>query len=561
MDRSTSRVPVGRLVMKKFDVLPEKEHLLYVGINKVGSSSSTQIHISHRLVQKNHLEFDCNDAGVAAVRDVVQLPQDASITIVPTKVRQPSDDGKSMTEHDLRLNTWSELKSGARVKIGNLISLIYEPFDVKDLPVASLSRARSSSRGVQTSVDLGQQTSRSYGDRDVTRSYDHSRYSQKSRSTGPSENLAQETTASSSRVPGSQGEDEQRPVYEQHILRELGLEPGIHGEQEPQEYEHNVPDDELCTLSLCEMTESYLSYFNSYGEDDMDYDRSSRKGKGRATDSATDIETTPPRARVQVPFRMLPPELTQPSAYFLAQSIPEEELMASNAGGPNQEAKEEPNPNEEHEEAGEHDVANEAAGEEEGTNEEAGDKENINEEAEEEERTKESDKPLQIPKQSTKEDPSQASTSTSASASGPTLLSSQESSPRTSPKKASPKFVADGPDSENIEPSASRSQSVSPDKRSSKSMGPPVEDAPRQLRARTRASIVKLTKIDGNKDDATNSPNRRSDSSGVPTPLADPEATSVASEPLTPTQKRSRSRSTYQHDMSRPGGKIGRRRK
>ncbi|KAG0023256.1 hypothetical protein BGZ81_008184 [Podila clonocystis] len=537
MDRSTSRIPVGRLVMKKFDVLPEKEHLLYVGINKVGSSSSSQIHISHRLVQKNHLEFDCNDAGVAAVRDVVHLPHDASITIVPTKVRQPSDDGKSMTEHDLRLNTWSELKSGA-------------------------SRARSSSRAVQTSVDLGQQTSRSYGDRDVTRSYDHSRYSQKSRSTGPSENMAQETTASSSRVPGSQGEEEQRPVYEQHILRELGLEPGIHGEQEPQEYEHNVPDDELCTLSLCEMTESYLSYFNSYGEDDMDYDRSSQKGKGRATDNATDIETTPPRARVQVPFRMLPPELTRPSAFFLAQSIPEEEILASNAGGSNQEeVNEEPNPNEEHEEAGKHNVADEAAGEEEGTNEDAGDKENANEEAEEEEKTKESDKTLQISKQSTKEDPSQASTSTSASASGPTLLSSQESSPRTSPKKASPKFVTDGPDSENIEPSASRSQSVSPDKRLSKSMGPPVEDAPRQLRARTRASIVKLTKIDGNKDDRVNSPNRRSDSSGVPTPLADPEATSVASEPLTTTQKRSRSRSTYQHDMPRPGGKIGRRRK
>lgn len=43
--------------MKKFDVLPEKDHLLYVGLNKVGSSSSNQIHIAHRLVQKNHLEF------------------------------------------------------------------------------------------------------------------------------------------------------------------------------------------------------------------------------------------------------------------------------------------------------------------------------------------------------------------------------------------------------------------------------------------------------------------------------------------------------------------------
>lgn len=43
--------------MKKFDVLPEKEHLLYVGINKVGSASSNQIHIAHRLVQKHHLEF------------------------------------------------------------------------------------------------------------------------------------------------------------------------------------------------------------------------------------------------------------------------------------------------------------------------------------------------------------------------------------------------------------------------------------------------------------------------------------------------------------------------
>lgn len=181
---------------------------------------------------------------------------------------------------------------------------------------------------MQTSVDLGQQTIRSFGDRDVTRSYDHSRYSQKSRSTGPLENLAQETTASSSRVPSSQGEEDQRPVYERHILRELGLEPGIHGAQEPQEYEHNVPDDELCTLSLCEMTESYLSYFDSYnGEDDLDYDGSSRKGKGRATDSATDSETTPPRARVQVPFRMLPPELTRPSPYFLAQSIHEEELL------------------------------------------------------------------------------------------------------------------------------------------------------------------------------------------------------------------------------------------
>ncbi|KAF9301894.1 hypothetical protein BGZ74_006141 [Mortierella antarctica] len=456
-----------------------------------------------------------------------------------------------MTEHDLRLNTWSELKSGARVKIGNLISLIYEPFDVKDLPAAGLSRAGSSSR-VQTSVDLGQQTIRSFGDRDVTRSYDHSRYSQKSRSTGPLENLAQETTASSSRVPSSQGEEDQRPVYERHILRELGLEPGIHGAQEPQEYEHNVPDDELCTLSLCEMTESYLSYFDSYnGEDDMDYDGSSRKGKGRATDSATDSETTPPRARVQVPFRMLPPELTRPSPYFLAQSIHEEELLASNAGGSNQEeAKEEPDPTEEHEEAGENDGANEEAGEEEETNEEA-----------EEEGTKENDKTLQIPKQSTKEDPSQASSSTSVSASGPTLSSSQDSSPRTSPKKASPKFVADGPDSENIEPSASRSQSVSPDKRSSKPMGPPAEDAPRQLRARTRASVVKLTKIDGNKDDRTNNAGRRSDSSGAPTPLADPEATNVASEPLAPAQKRSRSRSTYQHDTSRPGGKIGRRRK
>ncbi|KAG0335647.1 hypothetical protein BG000_007359 [Podila horticola] len=506
MDRSTSRrVPVGRLVMKKFDVLPEKEHLLYVGINKVGSASSNQIHIAHRLVQKHHLEFDCNEAGVAAVRDVIQLPQDASITIVPTKVRQPSDDGKSMNEHDLRLNTWSELKPGARVKIGNLISLIYEPFDIKDLPVASLSRAGSSSRGVHTSADLGQQTIRSFGDRDVTRSYDHSRYSQKSRSTGPPENLAHETAASSSRVPSSQGEEEQRPAYERHILRELGLESGIHGEQEPQEYEHNVPDDELCTLSLCEMTESYLSYFDSYnGDDDLDYDRSSRKGKGRATDSATDSETTPPRGRIQVPFRMLPPELTQRSAFFLTQSIPEEEPLVSSAGGSNQEGKEEPDLNEEQDGAGEHDVANDEAGEEEGSNEEAADKENTNEEAEdEEEGTKESDKTLQVPKQSTKEDPSQASTSTAASASGPTLSSSQESSPRTSPKKSSPKFVADGPDSENIEPSVSRSQSVSPDKRSFKPMGPPVEDAPRQLRTRTRASAVKLTKIDGNKDDTT----------------------------------------------------------
>ncbi|KAG0093529.1 hypothetical protein BGZ92_005004 [Podila epicladia] len=457
-----------------------------------------------------------------------------------------------MTEHDLRLNTWSELKSGARVKIGNLISLIYEPFDVKDLPVAGLNRAGSSSR-VQTSVDLGQQITRSFGDRDVTRSYDHSRYSQKSRSTGLLENLAQETTASSSRVPSSQGEEEQRPVYERHILRELGLEPGMNGEQESQEYEHNVPDDELCTLSLCEMTESYLSYFDSYnGEDDLDYDRSSRKGKGRATDSATDSETTPPRARVQVPFRMLPPELTRPSAYFLAQSIPEEEILASNTGGSNQEeTEEEPEPNEEHEEAGENNGASDEAGDEEGTNEEV----------QEEEATKESDKTLQIPKQSTKEDPSQASTSTSASASGPTLLSSQDFSPRTSPKKASPKFVADGPDSENIEPSASRSQSVSPDKRSSKPMGPPVGDTPRQLRARTRASVVKLTKIDGNKDGTTNNASRRSDSSGAPTPLANPEAANVASEPLAPAQKRSRSRSTYHHDTSRPGGKIGRRRK
>lgn len=222
----------------------------------------------------------------------------------------------------------------------------------------------------------------------------------------------------------------------------------------------------------------------------------------------------------------------------------------------------EPDLNEEQDGVGEHDVANDEAGEEEDSNEEAADKENTNEEAEdEEEGTKESDKTLQVPKQSTKEDPSQASTSTAASASGPTLSSSQESSPRTSPKKSSPKFVADGPDSENIEPSVSRSQSVSPDKRSFKLMGPPVEDAPRQLCTRTRASAVKLTKIDGNKDDTTKNASRRSDSSGVPIPPADPEATNISSEPLVPAQKRSRSRSTYQHDTARPGGKIGRRRK
>lgn len=257
----------------------------------------------------------------------------------------------------------------------------------------------------------------------------------------------------------------------------------------------------------------------------------------------------------------------------------------SDAGGSNQEeSNEEPDANEEqkeageqegteevgeqegtNEEAGEQEGTDEEAGEQEGTSEEAGDKENENEETDAKEGTKESDNTLQVSNQPTKEDPSQASTSTaasvSASASSPTLSTSQESSPRTSPKKTGPKFVADGPDSENIEPSATRSQSVSPDKRSSKPMGPPAEDAPRQLRSRTRAS-VKLTKIDGNKDDkSVNNTSRRSDSIGAPMPPV-PEAANVASEPLTPAQKRSRSRSTYQLDpsASRPGGKIGRRR-
>jgi hypothetical protein len=58
MDRSTARrVPVGRLVMKKFAHLLEKEHLLYFGLNKVGSSSSSQISIKSPLVQKTHLYF------------------------------------------------------------------------------------------------------------------------------------------------------------------------------------------------------------------------------------------------------------------------------------------------------------------------------------------------------------------------------------------------------------------------------------------------------------------------------------------------------------------------
>lgn len=260
----------------------------------------------------------------------------------------------------------------------------------------------------------------------------------------------------------------------------------------------------------------------------------------------------------------------------------------SDAGGSNQEeSNEEPDANEEQKETGEQDGTIEEVGEQQGTNEEAGeqegtdkeagkqevtneeasDKENANKETDEKEGTKESDKTLQVSNQPTKEDPSLASTSAAASASAsesassPTLSTSQESSPRTSPKKAGPKFVADGPDSENIEPSATRSQSVSPDKRSSKPMGPPAEDAPRQLRSRTRAS-VKLTKIDGNKDDkSVNSTSRRSDSIGAPMPPV-PEAANVTSEPLTPTQKRSRSRSTYQLDpsASRPGGKIGRRR-
>ncbi|KAF8953763.1 hypothetical protein BGZ52_003602 [Haplosporangium bisporale] len=500
---------------------------------------------------------------------------DGDIPRVPTKVKQPDDDG-NMSEKNLTRNVWTEIKPQAKVKIANLITLVFEPYDAQDLPAASWSRAGSSMRG-HSSVDLGQQTTQSFGDREATRSYEHSRYSQISRSTGPPENIAQEST-SSSRVPSSQSEEVPRPVHERHILRELGLGPGIDGE-ELHEYEHNVPDDELCTLSLCDMTESYWSYYNSYsGErDEQDFNKS-RKGKERASDSA---ETTPPRAhRVQVPFRMLPPELTQPSAYYLAQSIPgaDEEPLSSDAGGSNQEeSNEEPDADEEQKEAGEQEGTieevgeqertNEEAGEQERTDEEAGDKENANEETDEKEGTKESDKTLQVSNQPTKEDPSQASTaaaasaSASESASSPTLSTSQESSLRTSPKKTGPKFVADGPDSENIEPSATRSQSVSPDKRSSKPLGPPAEDAPRQLRSRTQAS-VKLTKIDGNKDDkSVNNTSRRADSIGAPMPPV-PEAANVASEPLTPTQKRSRSRSTYQLDpsASRPGGKIGRRR-
>ncbi|KAF9423063.1 hypothetical protein BGZ94_008404 [Podila epigama] len=309
MGGSPRRSPVvAKLVMKPFESIPEKSYDLVRGINVIGNSRKADISIKAKFLQSFHMQIDCQ-GSVASIKDMSEPTLDGAPTS-QSKLKRLNAAGTIVTDTMVR-HVWYEFPPHAKVIVANLMTFIREPLESPDPPttdqknIADITIRKSNSTvGISTQATMKQGTG-----------HNENKKPDKTVSPGRTKialSAPQLAISSSSRVPLGDFRERSNIQCDRHILQDLNvtstLDTRLLEREDKQEFvredtlselDHNVPDDELCTLSMRETTESYWSFVDSSTEE---------------VEGNNFIPRGPKKLPVQVPERLLPPELIMPPA-------------------------------------------------------------------------------------------------------------------------------------------------------------------------------------------------------------------------------------------------------